>query len=99
LPEGEEADARNIASSQEKYGAAAPSPWELSWNIWGSASTSPHIYAYDAEASADFSIIEFLQNKTSVDPVTGMSKGLEEKWKNWFLNRGKREVVKGKAKL
>ena len=67
-------------------GMTGPDPNHRSWNLWGAPDTVPSIWAYDAEADADYHVLKYVQEeKGKEDPHTRLAPGIEEKWTGWYL--------------
>lgn len=75
----------DVAGLQQKPMVTGPDPNAHSWNLWGAPETVQSIFGYDAEGDADNAVLQYLQAKGPWDEVTGVSKGLEEKWTNHYL--------------
>ncbi|EME48073.1 hypothetical protein DOTSEDRAFT_69869 [Dothistroma septosporum NZE10] len=74
-----------VRNLQSKPKITGPDANARSWNLWGAPETIQSIFAYDAEADADFAVLNHLQQKSPWDKETGLSHGLEEKWTGWYL--------------
>lgn len=81
FPDGPEQEARDSSMAPELRGEQLiRSP-----NLYGDPATVLEVYGYDVEAHADSAIAAYLQRRQSADPKTGVTKPLENKYVNWFI--------------
>ena len=81
FPDGPEQEARDACMAPELRGEQLiRSP-----NLYGDPATVLEVYGYDVEAHAESAIAAYLQRRESADPKTGVTKPLENKYMNWFI--------------
>lgn len=92
LPDGPEQRARDKAMAPELDGKY----YVRSSNLYGDPQTVLDCYNYHAEEHAETAIEKYLnRGKEPCHPETGITKTLEDKYMNWFLQSAKR----GESKL
>ena len=81
FPDGPEQEARDACMAPELKGEQ----FIRSPNLYGDPATVLEVYGYDVEAHAESAIAAHLQRRESADPKTGVTKPLENKYMNWFI--------------
>jgi len=74
-----------VVALQSKPRVTGPDVDSRSWDLWGAPETVQSIFSYDPEGDADNAVLTYLQEKSTWDRTTGVSRGLEEKWTGWYL--------------
>lgn len=83
----------DVANLKEKPRITGPDVNALSWNLWGAPETLQSVFGYDSEGDADFAVLNYLQQNKPWDKVTGMSKGLEDKWTSFLPKDGRGRIM------
>ena len=81
FPDGPEQEARDASMAPELRGEQLiRSP-----NLYGDPATVLEVYGYDVEAHAESAVAAYLRRRESADPKTGVTKPLENRYMNWFI--------------